>query len=179
MCCHTYIFCFSLPSRGFLPRSQFSCVSPDLWHIFTSFSPFIHHSLFLALTLLVYCTVVPPWEWQRNGEKKYSKKKNPCSLKQFIKKRGMHFQNLPRQFFCHSQGLYRCLSPSRSWQTLGIGLHRLCRWLGSKNGWMTENWFILCSHQRGESFCTLLRKLKVFIIMLSDLNSKIHISGPL
>lgn len=123
-------------------------------------------------SLLYRCT---PMEWQRNGEKKYSKKKNPCSLKQFIKKRGMHFQNLPRQFFCHSQGLYRCLSPSRSWQTLGIGLHRLCRWLGSKNGWMIyimltpEGWIILHTFE----------KTKSIHYNAVGLDLKIHIPGPL
>ena len=32
---------------------------------------------------LLYCCT--PQDWQRNGEKKYCKKKNPCFLRQFLK----------------------------------------------------------------------------------------------
>lgn len=44
-----FFLLFSSPSLGFLPGSQFSLISLDLWRIFTLFPPVSYHNLFLAV----------------------------------------------------------------------------------------------------------------------------------
>lgn len=53
----------SLPSPGFLPGSQFSYISPNLWHMFTPFPPFQSSYVLLALYSMQSTVLVLPTEW--------------------------------------------------------------------------------------------------------------------